>query len=190
MIIRWPRRSNDVTIAFALIAFAEGSFPPADFEAALEASLVPGKTLLRYDRLWRMTRHTTKNGWIFGRIGFEYPNATIGLWDEQTKDYRSIQPGQLVRYAIDVQARRIGFELKSATVKPGTFQGNFQALLTRLGLPVARGPRGVSQPPWEEWRAHVRLAADRQRSEREGDHGLHGPFVRQDDVRPLRPHAP
>jgi hypothetical protein len=96
--------------ASGFIGSADGSFPPEDFATALEESLTPGKHVLRYDRLWRLARHETDSKWIFGRLGFEYPEATeLGLWDDLTKDYRSIQPGQLVRYAIDVQARRVAF---------------------------------------------------------------------------------
>jgi hypothetical protein len=36
-----------------------------------------------------------------------------------------------VRYAIDLRARRVAFELKASSARPGTFQGNFQALLNK-----------------------------------------------------------
>jgi hypothetical protein len=151
------RRSKEARVAFARVDFAEDSLAPRDYAAALEDSLTPGKTVVRYERLWRMTRHTTDDGWIFGRIGFENPaTGEIGVWDEATKDYRSIQPGQIVRYAIDVGARRVGFELKSGVVRPGTFQGNFQALLNRESPYRWRVHlEGVAQPPWEEWRAWI-----------------------------------
>jgi hypothetical protein len=155
-----PRRSSEVKLGFARIKFADGSFAPAapDFNESLEASLEAGKAVVRYERLWRLTRHTTQDEWIFGRLGFEPAGATdaVGVWDEEAKDYRRINPGQLVRYAIDLEARRVAFELRSAVVRPGTFQGNFQALLNLGAVHHWRvALEGVSQPPWEEWRESI-----------------------------------
>jgi hypothetical protein len=152
-----PRRSRQATVGFASVGFAPGAFAAADFSSAIEEDLRPGKYVLRYDRLWRLARHVTDDGWIFGRLGFEYPDTpAVGLWDEDAKDYLRVQPGQLVRYAIDIEARRVAFELKSQTVRPGTFQGNFQALLNKESPYRWRVMlEGVSQPPWEEWRATI-----------------------------------
>jgi hypothetical protein len=143
-------------VAFARIEFAEGSLTPPDFAAALEQALMPGKSVLRYNRLWRLPQHETIDGWITGRIGFEHPGSESGLWDEQRKDYRNVSTAQLTRYMIAVHTRRVAFELKSSVIKPWTFQGNLQALLNvndsyqwRVTL------EGVAQPPWEEWEQSV-----------------------------------
>jgi hypothetical protein len=143
-------------VAFARVGLADGSITPPDFEAALEDALRPGKSVVRYNRLWRLPQHESHDGWITGRVGFEIPGNEAGVWDEISKDYRDISAAQLTRYMIDVRDRRVAFELKSSTIKPWTFQGNFQALLNaddsyqwRVTL------EGIDQPPWEDWQESV-----------------------------------
>ena len=93
-------------------------------------------------------------GWISGRIGFEYPSSSVGVWDEQRKDYRSIRPAQVTRYVIDTKTRRVAFELKSSTIKPWTFQGNFQALLNEdSGYQWRVTLEGLTQPSWRSGRS-------------------------------------
>jgi hypothetical protein len=129
---------------------------PSDFGAALEDALTPGKSVVRYNRLWRLPQHQAQNGWITGRVGFEPPGNEAGVWDEQKKDYRDVSAAQLTRYMIDVKTRRVAFELKSSTIKAWTFQGNFQALLNvDNGYPWRVTLEGISQPPWEEWQESV-----------------------------------
>lgn len=134
---------------------------PADFSSALDEALAPGKSVLRYNRLWRLTQHEIDGGWISGRIGFEYPSSSVGVWDEQRKDYRSIRPAQVTRYVIDTKTRRVAFELKSSTIKPWTFQGNFQALLNQdSGYQWRVTLEGLTQPSWEEWEESVSRITD------------------------------
>lgn len=129
---------------------------PSDFGVALEDALTPGKSVVRYNRLWRLPQHQSTDGWITGRVGFEPPGNEAGVWDEGTKDYRDISAAQLTRYMIDVSSHRVAFELKSSTIKPWTFQGNFQALLNAdNGYQWRVTLEGIDQPPWEEWQDSV-----------------------------------
>jgi hypothetical protein len=61
-----------------------------------------------------------------------------------------------VPFVIDKTARRVAFELRSQTVRPGSFQGNFQALLGKASsLPWRINLEGVQQAPWEQWSGGV-----------------------------------
>lgn len=143
-------------VAFALISIEDGSLVPDDIGSALEEALAPGKTVVRYNRLWRLSQHTTDGDWISGRIGFENPASSVGVWNEQSKDFLPIRPAQVTRYVIDTNSGRVAFELKSSTIKAWTFQGNFQALLNQgSGYRWSVSLEGVSQPSWEEWERSV-----------------------------------
>ncbi len=129
---------------------------PSDLGPALEEALTPGKSVVRYNRLWRLPQHESREGWITGRVGFEHPGTEAGVWDEQRKDYRDVNAAQLTRYMIDTGTGRVAFELKSSVIKPWTFQGNFQALLNAdSGYQWRVTLEGIDQPPWEEWRESV-----------------------------------
>lgn len=150
-----------VFVAFALISVAADSFQPPSYADALDDALTPGKSVLRYNRLWRLPQHSIESGWISGRIGFEYPNSSVGVWDDQQKDYRSIRPAQVTRYMIDVASHRVAFELKSSTIKPWTFQGNFQALLNEESIYQWRVElEDLTQPTWDEWVESVSRVTD------------------------------
>lgn len=143
-------------VAFARIELVEGTISPSSLGPALEEALTPGKSVVRYNRLWRLPQHEVDGHWITGRVGFEHPGTEAGVWDEQRKDYRDVSAAQLTRYMIDTRSGRVAFELKSSTIKPWTFQGNFQALLNAdNGYQWRVALEGIDQPPWEEWQKQV-----------------------------------
>ena len=134
---------------------------PPDVAKALHADLAPGKSVFRYKRLWRLPQHQVRKGWITGRIGFEYPGSSSGVWDEERKDYRDAHPAQITRYVIDTDALRVAFELKGSSIRPWTFQTNFQALLN------AESPyrwrvvlEDLTQPSWERWQKKMARITD------------------------------
>lgn len=144
-------------VAYAIVDFAEGTIPPTDWREAFLSSLVPGTRVTRYGRRWYLTRFDKSRRWLRGKLAFESAGDDSGIWDEQTKDVRVIAGAvQSVPYVVDLSERRVAFELRSQTVAPGTFQGNFQALLQEAsGHPWRVTLEGVEQPPWEEWQARV-----------------------------------
>jgi hypothetical protein len=152
-------------VAYALLDFHESRLSPEDWAEALRSSLVPGARVERYGRRWFMAQHADSGRWIAGRLAFEAAGEESGIWDEESKDVRMIDTlgtaVQVVPFVIDTQEHRAAFELRAQTVRPGTFQGNFQALLQKASnLPWRVTLEGVKQPPWEQWRGHVeRLVA-------------------------------
>jgi hypothetical protein len=156
-----PEKPSLAFVAFARISLGEGSLMPSDIAKALHSDLAPGKSVFRYKRLWRLPQHAVRKGWISGRIGFEYPASSAAIWDEAKKDYREIHPAQVTRYVIDTNECRVAFELKGGSIKPWTFQTNFQALLNvespyqwRVAL------EELSQPSWEQWQKSVSRITD------------------------------
>jgi hypothetical protein len=157
-----PEKPSMAFVAFAEISLAKGSPVPENVATAVHADLAPGKSVLRYKRLWRLPQHSVRKGWISGRIGFEYPGtAGAAVWDEERKDYRQIHTAQITRYVIDTEACRVAFELKGSSIRPWTFQTNFQALLNvespyrwRVSL------EGAVQPSWAKWQKQMARITD------------------------------
>ena len=154
-------------VAYALLDFAEDTLSPHDFAAALRSSLVPGTWVVRYGKRWYMAQHRDSGDrWIEGRLAFESASEEPGgIWDEQQNDIRPMdtvgRPVLPLDYVIDTRAKRVAFELKRPHVRPGTFQGNFQALLQNASaLPWRVNLEGVEQPPWEEWVKRVDRVTD------------------------------
>ena len=147
-------------VAYARIKFAQGKLAPKDWGAALRSSMKNGTSTDRYGRRWYMAKWTddeTKR-WITGRLAFEYLGEEPSVWDENENDVRTLDSlavgkrVQVVPFVIDATARRAAFELRAQTVRPGTFQGNLQALLVKASsLPWRVELEGVKQHSWDEW---------------------------------------
>jgi hypothetical protein len=118
-------------------------------------SLQPGTKATRYGRTWHMARYEVRGRIVTGEIGFDV--RTSPAWNEEEKAFTSVRPAQIAPFAIDLASMRVVFRLRGATIKPGTFQGSFQALLNAANTPYRWTVRleGVEQPPWEEWRERV-----------------------------------
>jgi hypothetical protein len=154
------RRRAESTISFAEIGFAtDRQEPLVGRVAALEESLRPGTQVSRYDRLWHIARWTREDDHIIGRIGFEPVGRQGELWDERAKDFREQEirvAATTSRFVVDLNTFRVAFQLRGNVIKPGTFRGNFQALLNEAadwGWRVRL--LGIDQPPWEDWREEV-----------------------------------
>lgn len=150
-------RPRQATVAFARLNF-ERPFtlqePLVSIDRGLEESLVPGTMVLRYGRIWRMGQWHRDGRWIVGRIGFEQ-EGQAELWDDERKDFveRALMLAQTVPFAIDVTNMRVAFQLRRQIVRPGTFRGNFQALLNEVSpyrYWIVR-LEGVVQPEWPRW---------------------------------------
>lgn len=150
-----PRRSDVAQIAFGDLFLQQ---PPLDgIAAALEASLVPGTRVERYDRVWRMGQWSRQQGVVVGRIGFDAVEATE-IWDDGVQDFvqAPARAGQTSPFAIDPDTLRVAFQLRHKLIRPQTFRGNFQALLRAAAdFHWIVRLHGVQQPPWEEWLQRV-----------------------------------
>ncbi len=153
-------KGRTARVAYATIKFAEGRIPPPDWDAALRASLLNGTWTERYGRRWYMAKWTESESgrWIVGRLAFEYVGEPTSVWDEEENDVKTLdslevgQQVQVVPFVIDTSSRRAAFELRAQTVRPGTFQGNLQSLLTKASAyPWRVVLEGVGQRSWEEW---------------------------------------
>lgn len=155
-----PRRQKEARIAFAHIFLGEEpekgeQIPLVGLGEALVESIVPGTTVTRYNRTWHMARYEREGRHVMGHIGFDV--ATSAVWDEALKDFLEVRPAQVTLFAVDLEQMRVSFQLRGKAIKPGTFQGNFEALLNAARTPYRWTVRleGVEQPPWEEWRERV-----------------------------------
>lgn len=152
------------SVAYAMIGFAEGKLPANSWPEALRASLVAGTWVERYGRRWYMAQwqESGSGRWIIGKLAFEFVGEEPAVWDAEQNDVRTLDSlaigtrVQVVPFVIDSTAQRAAFELRSQTVRPGTFQGNLQALLVKASnLPWRVTLEGVKQEPWDEWHKRV-----------------------------------
>jgi hypothetical protein len=151
-----PDKPPIAFVAFAVITVEEGTMTPPDLAAALEEALPAGKHIFRHKRKWRLTEHTTVDGWMSGRLGFD-SQVSAGLWNEPRKDYDRIHPSQITPWVIETTTGRVAFELKAGSIKPESFRGTFQALLNE-GATIFRWRVSLeeqSYPSWEEWTESV-----------------------------------
>ncbi len=145
-------------------------------QQALRDALVPGTSVTRYGRTWRMGQHREEFPWIIGRIGFEAAGGVTELWDDATQDF-VLTPqlrGHTAPFAIELTDLRIGFQLRGQVIKPMTFRSNFRALLDQAaGTDWEVSLEGESEE-WESWVAKVdRLTQLHVRLERPNPH-YHG----------------
>lgn len=157
---RMDNKGRRARVAYAMIDFAEGKLTPKDWGVALRESLKNGTWTERYGRRWYMAKWTEDESkrWITGRLAFEYVDEEPSVWDEAENDVRTLDTlsagkrVQVVPFVIDTTARRAAFELRAQTVRPGTFQGNLQALLVKASAhPWRVELEGVKQQSWDEW---------------------------------------
>ncbi|HEX2241086.1 MAG TPA: hypothetical protein VHJ82_08110 [Actinomycetota bacterium] len=148
---------NTGTIAFATVSRVGTERRGRDRRerAALLESLVPGTTVERYGRTWRLAKPSLHGSVVTGRIGFEKPGTLEEYWNESAQDFERgfSKLGTASRFAIDLKSRRIAFQLRSNRIKPHTFIGNFQALLNAAAAGRWRWkvePEFVGMP-WERW---------------------------------------
>lgn len=145
-------------IAFATIERAEAKRGDVALERSLRDSLRAGTLVERYDRQWRMARHSTrKSNYIVGRIGFQMPGSTEELWDEESKDFvgTRLVLGTTSPFVIDLSNMRVAYQLRGGRIRPQTFIGNFQALLNgaaagRWYWRVSPEVVGITWPAWVE----------------------------------------
>lgn len=143
---------------------------------ALRDALLPGTSVTRYGRTWRMGQHREEFPWIIGRIGFEAAGGIAELWDDAAKDFVSTPQvrGHTARFAIDLQDFRIGFQLRGQIIKPMTFRSNFRALLDQAAGAYWDVSLEGEYDDWESWVSKVdRLTQLHVRLERPNPH-YHG----------------
>jgi hypothetical protein len=149
-------------VAYAIIGFAESRLTSRNWGAALRESLTPGTCVERYGRRWYMAQwvDSPDGHWITGKLAFEQATESE-IWDAERNDVKAVDslgtPVQSVPFVIDIEQRRVAFELRAQTVKPGSFQGNIQALLATASVhPWRVTLEGVKQAPWDEWATSVK----------------------------------
>lgn len=103
-------------------------------EALLE-SLVPGTSVQRHRRQWKMARFEHSGNYVTGRIGFVAPGSTEELWNEKEQDFepKRLTVGSTSPFSILMQPQegpfRVAFQLRGSRIKLHTFTTNLQALL-------------------------------------------------------------
>lgn len=148
-----------------------------DLAGALRESWRAGTTTTRYGRTWYLAKpeiDTDRQVWT-GRIGFlrESDVSTV-LWDEAAQDFvrHNVPGGVIVPFAITTPDSLAAFQLRPRDVRPTTFTGALQSLLTTGSRTYSWRVRPlVVHTGFEQWRVRVQRVTDfRFRLERPNPH--------------------
>jgi hypothetical protein len=157
-------------ISFAHVEAVALSRP---FVEALRASLDPGTAHPRYRRIWRMGRWREEDGFIYGRIGFQFPSRTE-IFNEEEADFEeaAFTEGATSPFVVDLNTQRTAFQLRGKVIRPQTFAGALQALLNEASLFEQWRVRPETfRIGWMEWVESVdRIAELRIRLDRPNPH--------------------
>lgn len=145
------------------------------YEDALLASWQGGATVQRYRRTWRVSDYTVQDDRILtGQIGFVKANDVDTLeWDEKTNSFVRGQAsgGIVIPFGVDVAEKTAAFQLVAGQVRPNSFTGAFEALLTAAGYGRWSVDQIVEHSDYEEWRSSVtRVTSFRFRLEKPNPH--------------------
>ena len=164
------------------IGFAEmelvGLFDVEDttFREALDESWVPGAEVTRYGRTWHLSApHEAGPDRLGGRIGFvRESELTTVEWDPASKDFlRGEAPsGVVVPFVVDLDTRRVSFQLEAGQVRSTSFAGAFAGALNAADTAYEwRVTPLVQRVPYEEWRRRMEVVTEfRFRLERPNPH--------------------
>ena len=147
-----PARPPAGRIAFATIQALtlHATMSPRE---RLEASLVVGTKIERYNRAWRMGPWHYEGEMIVGRIGFE--SAGINeLWDDEAQDFKeATRPlGLTSPFAIEPTTLRIAFQVRGRDIKVASFTGALEALLNAASETDRwRVHRELKHMSFEQW---------------------------------------
>jgi hypothetical protein len=146
------------------IAFARITTPderrqlPFDLSPSIVASIKPRTQIERYNRRWRIGRVERRNHLLSGRIGYEAAGGVAELWNEKIDDFEeiSVLQGRTSPFAVDLNSRRVAFQLRTPHIRARTFTGAFQALMNEASTVYRwRVIEEISHIPWIEWRSSV-----------------------------------
>jgi hypothetical protein len=121
-------RWRTARVPFAQIEPAEPGLPMSESRSLPQAAFVPGITIERYGRFWRMGQVASEQGEgkTTGRIGYERVGDIAELWDEQARDFkeRRLREGvtspRTVAPSTVVPLRGQGSHLRSSRERKGS----------------------------------------------------------------------
>jgi hypothetical protein len=129
------------------------------FEASAERltqALVPGASVDRYGRTWRIGHTSTDGNRLLGRIGFEGERQTF-IWDEQAKDFvpGPTPNGLVVPFVINLDSLRVVFHVRPPLIRARSFTGALEGILRYATGDDWRVEPVTRHVSFEEWRATV-----------------------------------
>jgi hypothetical protein len=155
-------RWRDAAVAFARVeisrVYRDRLAPWKRVVDYLANSLVPGTTIERYGRVWRMGQVRSEGRVFVGRIGYERPGEIAELWDSETRDFKEtrLREGLTSPFALSNQNLVVVFQLRAGRIKANSFTGAFQALLNEaIGRPMWRVQPLVVGEDWLRWQSRV-----------------------------------
>lgn len=131
------------------------------FEAAFRESWRPGAQVVRYGRQWRVSApHDVENATsvLTGRIGYVREDEIATLeFDEEAMDFRrgAAPSGAVIPFAVDVEQRRVGFQLVPGQVRTASFTGALESVLNLSATYRWRVRPLVRKVSFEVWRRSV-----------------------------------
>lgn len=153
-----PESGPTARVAFAKIERrGSAELLPFPEDEALLRSIVPGTTIMRYARTWRMAQYRHEPPWLFGRIGFQTSEDTEN-WIEEYQDFVpvDIEEGITSPFAIYLPTLDVTFQLRGNLIRPTTFTSNLQALLDEASETWRwRVALRLQSQTWAEWRRQV-----------------------------------
>lgn len=147
------------TVRFAIVALASDADDqlPLDFSSLLRQSLVPGASVERHNKLWRvgpLIDVPGRPGSIGSRIGFE-DSSTSNVWDHEAQDWTTIDTveGTVYPFVLDFATGRLAYQASSSV-----------RLLSAVQALLNSNPQGTRwrvqavmvRQSWSEWRSSVR----------------------------------
>lgn len=137
-------QETTATIQFGTVELDEGNEPTFfDFRSEIERVVSPEWQTTRYHKNWRFSRpHEIKGRYLAGKLGFTRPAEEQEVhFDEEKQDYvessHESEEGAYSHYVLDVESRRIVFQLVPQDIRPTTFTSNFEALAGEAGVALS-----------------------------------------------------
>lgn len=118
--------------------------------------LVPGASVERYRRVWRLGHISVEGDLLLGRIGFEGERQTF-TWDEESKDFvpGPTPNGLVVPFVINMDNFRVVFQVRPPDIKVNSFTGALEGILKGATDQDWRVEPLTHQIRFEAWRSTV-----------------------------------
>jgi hypothetical protein len=138
-----------------IIAPGQGSLFETTAEL-LASVLVPGASVERYSRTWRIGHTAREDDRLLGRIGFEGERQTF-IWNDESKDFLPgpSPNGLVVPFVINLNSLRVVFQVRPPTIRARSFTGALEGILRHATDQDWRVEPVTHQMSFEDWRATV-----------------------------------
>jgi hypothetical protein len=144
-------------VAFAIIEVESATI--SDLDSLAADSLVPGKSISRYGREWRMGAVSRLEVGVWaGRIGFQRTTGSGEIWNDKVGDFMTVPiiEGKTSPFVLDLRRRDVAYQLRPGVIKRQSFTGAFEQLLNEgVGWPAWAVVPQLDEMTFAEWQGSV-----------------------------------